>query len=70
LPSASPRAVLATFAGMVVLAPVLARPVVKVFGLPLRLRGLSGEIATRNATRNPKRTARTALRATLASMRG
>ena len=51
---------LATFAGVAVLGPVLARPVAKVFGLPLRLRGLSGELATRNATRNPKRTARTA----------
>ena len=30
------------------------------FGVPLRLRGLSGELATRNAMRNPKRTARTA----------
>jgi putative ABC transport system permease protein len=39
---------------------VVARPVAKVLGGPLRLRGLSGELATRNATRNPKRTARTA----------
>ena len=30
------------------------------FGLPLRARGLTGELATRNAMRNPKRTARTA----------
>jgi putative ABC transport system permease protein len=51
---------LATFAGVAVLGPVLARPVARLFGLPLRLRGLSGELATRNATRNPKRTARTA----------
>ena len=51
---------LATLAGVAVLGPVLARPVAKVFGVPLRLRGLSGELATRNATRNPKRTARTA----------
>jgi putative ABC transport system permease protein len=51
---------LATFVGVAVLSPVLARPVAKLFGLPLRARGLSGEIATRNAMRNPKRTARTA----------
>jgi putative ABC transport system permease protein len=50
----------ATFAGVAVLAPVLARPIAKLLGVPLRLRGLSGELATRNATRNPKRTARTA----------
>jgi putative ABC transport system permease protein len=43
-----------------VLAPVLARPIARLFGVPLRLRGLSGELATRNATRNPRRTARTA----------
>jgi hypothetical protein len=46
----SPRAVPATFAGIVVLAPVLALPVVKVFGQPLRLRGLSGEIAVSGTT--------------------
>jgi putative ABC transport system permease protein len=51
---------LATFVGVAVLGPVLARPVAKVFGLPLRARGVAGELATRNAMRNPKRTARTA----------
>ena len=51
---------LATLAGVAVLGPVLARPVAKMFGIPLRMRGLSGQLATRNATRNPKRTARTA----------
>jgi putative ABC transport system permease protein len=51
---------LVTFVGVSVLGPVLARPVAKVFGMPLRMRGLSGELATRNAMRNPKRTARTA----------
>ncbi|MET0578485.1 MAG: FtsX-like permease family protein, partial [Ilumatobacteraceae bacterium] len=51
---------LTTFVGVSVLGPVLARPVASVFGLPLRMRGLSGELATRNALRNPKRTARTA----------
>lgn len=51
---------LATFVGVSVLGPVLARPLARAFGVPLRLRGLSGELATRNAMRNPKRTARTA----------
>lgn len=51
---------LTTFVGVSVLGPVLARPIARAFGLPLRLRGLSGELATRNAMRNPKRTARTA----------
>ena len=51
---------LVTFVGVSVLGPVLARPVAKLFGMPLRMRGLSGELATRNAMRNPKRTARTA----------
>jgi putative ABC transport system permease protein len=51
---------LTTFVGVSVLGPALARPVARLLGTPLRLRGLSGELATRNATRNPKRTARTA----------
>jgi putative ABC transport system permease protein len=51
---------LATFVGVAVLGPVLARPVANVLGVPVRMRGLSGELATRNAVRNPKRTARTA----------
>lgn len=51
---------LTTFAGISVLGPVLARPVAALFSLPLRMRGISGELATRNASRSPKRTARTA----------
>jgi putative ABC transport system permease protein len=51
---------LLTFVGVSVLGPVLARPIAKLLGVPLRMRGLSGELATRNAMRNPKRTARTA----------
>ncbi len=51
---------LTTFVGVSILGPVLARPVASTFGLPLRMRGVSGELATRNALRNPKRTARTA----------
>jgi putative ABC transport system permease protein len=49
---------LATLAGVTVLGPVLARPIASLLGMPMP--GLTGEIATRNATRNPKRTARTA----------
>jgi putative ABC transport system permease protein len=48
------------FVGVAVISPVLARPFAKAFGLPLKSRGLAGELATRNAMRNPKRTARTA----------
>jgi len=46
--------------GAVLLGPVLARPLASVLGAPLRLRGVSGELARRNAVRNPKRTAATA----------
>jgi putative ABC transport system permease protein len=49
-----------TLVGVSALGPVLARPVVRLLGTPLRLHGLSGELAARNAVRNPKRTARTA----------
>lgn len=51
---------LGIFIGVSVLAPVLANPFARWFGAVLRARGLSGEMATRNATRNPKRMARTA----------
>jgi putative ABC transport system permease protein len=51
---------LAIFVGVAVLSPVLARPAARLLGIPLRIRGVSGELATRNAMRNPKRTARTA----------
>ena len=44
---------MATFVGVSILGPVLARPVTQLLGIPLRLRGLSGELATRNAIRNP-----------------
>jgi putative ABC transport system permease protein len=51
---------LGVFIGVAVLGPVLARPFSRLLGIPLRLRKVSGELATRNAMRNPKRTARTA----------
>ena len=51
---------LGIFVGVSVLAPVLANPFARSFGAALSARGLGGEMATRNATRNPKRMARTA----------
>ena len=46
--------------GVAVLGPVLARPVIAAFGVIVGRRGISGDMAIRNARRNPKRTARTA----------
>ena len=49
------------FASLVVLGPLLAAPVSRIVTRPLTaLRGVSGEIAGRNAATNPKRTALTA----------
>ncbi|MEI6620868.1 MAG: FtsX-like permease family protein [Actinomycetes bacterium] len=50
-----------TFVGFMVFAPVAALPVGAAIGAPIRwTRGVSGAMAGRNATRNPKRTASTA----------
>ncbi|MET9644765.1 ABC transporter permease [Streptomyces syringium] len=50
-----------TLAGVIVLAPLLSRPFVNLFGrLAVRLFGVSGKLATQNALRNPRRTAATA----------
>jgi putative ABC transport system permease protein len=47
--------------GVIVLGPVVARPVAGILGAPLaRLRGLTGSLARQNAIRNPRRTAATA----------
>jgi putative ABC transport system permease protein len=47
--------------GLLVLGPVLARPVANVLGAPVRrVRGVSGGLARRNAARNPRRTSATA----------
>jgi putative ABC transport system permease protein len=51
---------LVSFIGVAVLGPVAARPAARLLGIPLRATGVSGEMATRNAMRSPKRTARTA----------
>jgi putative ABC transport system permease protein len=49
------------FVGGFVWGPLVARPVARLLGSPLpRLRGVTGRLARENATRNPKRTARTA----------
>ena len=43
------------------LGPLIARPVAKALGRPItRIKGMTGTMATENAARNPKRTARTA----------
>lgn len=44
----------------VLLGPLVARPVAGLIGAPLRLRGVAGDLARRNAVRNPRRTASTA----------
>ncbi len=50
-----------TFIGVTILGPALARPAARVLGAPLQLlRGTTGQIARRNAMRNPTRTASTA----------
>jgi putative ABC transport system permease protein len=53
--------VLLLFVGLFVLGPLIARPVAKALGRPItRIKGMTGTMATENAARNPKRTARTA----------
>ncbi len=57
-----PLVFIATF----VLGPLVAAPVAKVLGRPIaRWRGVTGRMAQQNATRNPKRTARTAAALTI-----
>jgi putative ABC transport system permease protein len=52
---------IATILGLFVLGPVLARPVVRLLGIPAgRISGVPGRLARENARRNPKRTAATA----------
>ena len=53
---------LVTLVGVVMLGPVVARPAAGLLGAPQAARrGLSGTLARRNAMRNPRRTASTAL---------
>lgn len=54
-------AVFVLLISLIVLGPLLARPLVHALGRPLpRLRGTTGLLARENAARNPKRTAATA----------
>ncbi len=51
---------LAVLVAVVLLGPAISRPVVSALGAPLVIRGLPGDLARRNAVRNPKRTSATA----------
>ncbi len=50
----------ATLLGVITLTPLAARPLAAAVGAPLRLRGITGDLARQNAMRNPRRTASTA----------
>jgi putative ABC transport system permease protein len=51
---------LASMVGVMIALPLAVRPLAAAIATPLRLRGLPGELAKQNATRNPKRTSATA----------
>jgi putative ABC transport system permease protein len=54
-------AVLLIFVGVILLGPVMAKPIARILGAPVqRVRGITGSMARGNVQRNPKRTARTA----------
>lgn len=50
----------ALIVGSLVIGPVLAAPSVRILGAPLRRLGITGQLATQNAARSPKRTSATA----------
>jgi putative ABC transport system permease protein len=50
----------AAMVGVIVTLPLVVRPLAAAVATPLRLRGLPGELAKQNATRNPRRTSATA----------
>jgi len=50
----------AVLVAVITLAPIAARPLARVIGAPLGLRGMPGQLARDNAMRNPRRTASTA----------
>ena len=50
----------AAMLGVMVALPIVVRPLAAMVATPLRLRGLPGELAKQNATRNPRRTSSTA----------
>jgi putative ABC transport system permease protein len=49
-----------TFIGVAMLTPMIARPVARVLGAPIRRTGVPGKLGMENAMRNPRRTAATA----------
>ncbi|MBA2955896.1 FtsX-like permease family protein [Nocardioides sp. MAH-18] len=51
---------LAAMVGVLVALPLAVRPLAALVAAPLKLRGLPGELARQNATRNPRRTSATA----------
>jgi putative ABC transport system permease protein len=51
---------LAAMLGVIIALPVAVRPLARLIGMPLRLRGLPGDLATDNAMRSPRRTSATA----------
>jgi putative ABC transport system permease protein len=51
---------LGAMVGLMVVLPFAVRPLAAAIGTPLRLRGMPGELAKQNATRNPRRTSATA----------
>jgi len=52
--------ILGIIVGVIVLTPLVARPLASAIGRPLHWRGVTGELAQQNAMRNPRRTASTA----------
>src|SRR5262249_14461843 len=50
----------ASMVGVIIALPVAVRPLAALIATPLRLRGLPGELARQNATRNARRTSATA----------
>ena len=50
----------ASLVGVMVALPLAVRPLASAIATPLKLRGMPGELAKQNATRNPRRTSSTA----------
>ena len=50
----------ATFVGIAILSPLVAKPIAAVIGAPIRGLGVQGKLGRQNAMRNPRRTASTA----------
>ncbi len=53
------------FVGLLIFAPLLVRPVMTVLGIPTRIFGTTGKLATLNTIRNPSRTASTSAALTI-----